>query len=354
MTIPSALLRAVLAVEVVAAVACVAGVALHALWLWRREKVDIERLRHGHAALAGVVLGREGSEHAGVAELRRLPRRVQAAVVDQLAVSVTGEEGRRVAQVATELGLVDEARRRCRSRWWWRRLRGAHELNVHGGGDDTLAVLLDDPHPAVRAQAIEWAGDAGRPDLAPRLVAALADPAALCRHVAADAILRAGASLVDALAGELGSCAGPRLADLLAVLARRPDPRYGPAALAASDDDLPAVRVAAAEVLGGVGGGDAGRALRVLLADSDAGVRAAAVDGLRRAGMEDAVPAIAPLLGDEAFAVRRAAGAALAALGPGGTLLLRHYSSAGDQDTADMARHALDVAALRRPGLPLE
>ncbi len=150
------------------------------------------------------------------------------------------------------------------------------------------------------------------------------------------------------------SCAGQRQADLLAVLARRPDPRYGPAALAAAADDLPALRAAAAELLGGVGGADAGRTLRGLLADSDAAVRVAAVDGLRRAGIEDAVPAIAPLLGDQAFAVRRAAGAALAALGPGGTLLLRHYTSAGDQYAADMARHALDVAALRRPGVTLE
>jgi HEAT repeat protein len=352
--IPEAFLQVVLAVEAVAAAACVAGVALHALWLWRRDRVDIERLLRGHAALAAVVLGEEGPASSRVADLRRLPRRVQATVVDQLAVSVTGEEGRRVARVATELGLVDRARRRCRSRWWWRRLRGAHELNVHGGGDEVLPALLADPHPAVRAQAIEWAGDAQNPDLAPRLVAALADPAALCRHTAADAILRAGASLVDVLAEELSASAGQQQADLLAVLARRPDTRYGPAAVVASAGELPALRAAAAALLGGVGGEDAGRALRGLLADSDAAVRAAAVDGLRRARIEDAVPDIAPLLGDEAHAVRRAAGAALASLGPGGTLLLRHYTASQDRYAADMARHALDVAALRRPGVVLD
>jgi hypothetical protein len=354
MTIPSSLLRVVLAVEVAAALACVAGVAIHALWLWWRDRADADRLVQGHTVLAAAVLGQDGAEHARVAELRRLPRRVQEAVVDQLAIGVTGEEGRRVEWVATQLGLVGRALRRCRSRWWWRRLRGAHELNVHGGGGETLPALLDDPHPAVRAQAIEWAGDARRPELAPRLVAALADPAALCRHTAADAILRAGASLVDALAAELSSCAGQQQADLLAVLARRPDPRYGPAALAAGDSDLPALRAAAADLLGGVGGEDAGRALRHLLADGDAAVRAAAVDGLRRARMEDAVPDIAPLLGDGAFAVRQAAGTALAALGPGGTLLLRHYTTSSDRYAADMARHALDLAALRRPGVTLD
>ncbi len=352
--IPEALLRAVLAVETALAVVCVAGVALHALWLWRRDRVDAERLPRSHAALVAAVLAEDGQEDSRVGELRRLPRRVQETVVDQLAVSLTGEEGRRLEGVAADLGLADAARRRCRSRWWWRRLRGAYKLNVHGGGDEVLPALFDDPHPAVRAQAIEWAGDARRADLAPRLVAALADPAALCRHTAADAILRAGASLVDALATELSSCAGQQQADLLAVLARRPDLRYGPAALLASAGELPALRAAAARLLGGVGGEEAGRALRRLLADPDAAVRSAAADGLGRARMEDAVPDIAPLLRDPAFDVRRAAGAALATLGPGGTLLLRHYSTDDDRYAADMARHSLDLAALRRSGVTLD
>ena len=352
--IPEAFLRAFLVVETAMAVMCLAVVALHALVLWRRDCVDAERLVRGHAALTGVVLGDEGQAHSRVAELRRLPRRVQEAVVDQLAVSVTGEEGRRVERVARDLGLVDAARRRCGSRFWWRRLRGAHELNVHGGGDETLPALLGDPHPAVRAQAIEWAGDAGDPDLAPRLVAALADPAPLCRHTAADAILRGGGVLVDALAEVLATCAGPHQADLLAVVARRPDPRYGPGALAATTADLASLRAAAAALLGGVGGDDAGRALRRLLADPDATVRAAAAEGLGRARMEDTVPDIAPLLRDPAFAVRRAAGAALATLGPGGALLLRHYSADDDRYAADMARYSLDVAALRRPGVTLD
>jgi hypothetical protein len=346
--IPESFLRAVLGVETVLALACVVVVALHALWLWRRDTADGPRRAQGHAALAAALAGEARARTDRLADLRRLPTRVQAAVVDQLAVSVTGEEGRRVAQVASSLGLVAKAQRRCRSRWWWRRLLGAHQLNTYGGGDDVLEALFDDPHPAVRAQAIEWAGDARRADLAPKLAAALADPSALCRHTAADSILRAGASLVDALHRELASTHGRQLADLLTVLARRPDPRYGPPALAAAGDDMPAVRVAAAEVLGGVGGEEAGRVLRALLTDGEETVRAAAADGLRRVDLEDAVPDLAPLLRDPAFAVRRAAGAALAALGPGGTLLLRHYSTDSDPSAADMARYSLDVAALRR------
>ena len=344
--IPRDLLLAILTVELVVAGACLTAVGVHAVWLWYKTRADAPRLAQGHTALAAAIIGQPDLDESQVAELRRLPRRVQARVVDELAVSVTGEEGRRVAHVASTLGLVASAHRRCRSRWWWRRLLGAHQLNVHGGGDDMLPGLFDDPHPAVRAQVIEWAGDAQRVDLAPRLVASLRDPAALCRNTAADSILRAGAPLVDALARELTSSTGAHQAEIMTVLSRRPDPRYGAAALDAVVGDLPALRVAAAGLLGGVGGAEAGLALRSLITDEDPEVRAAAADGLRRLQLEEAVPDLALLLRDPVFDVRRAAGAALAALGPGGILLLRYYQSGDDVFAADMARHALDVAAL--------
>jgi len=343
------LLRAVLTAEVATVLVCLAIVATHALMLWRRQRADVPRLVQARAALAAAIVDPDVYLDR-VAELRRFPRRVRRGVVEELAVSVGGEEGRRVGRVAESLGLSAAARRRCRSVWWWRRLLGAHQLNVHGGGDEILPRLFDDPHPAVRTQVIEWAGDVRREDLASRLVSSLQDPSALCRHTAADSILRAGAPLVDALARELSSRSGQEQADLMAVLARRPDPRYRQAALAAAGDDLPAVRSAAAAVLGGVGGPEAAEPLKSLLGDADAKVRAAAVDGLRRLDDQHAAPDLAPLLRDPSFAVRKAAGAALAALGPGGILLLRHYLSDGDQFAADMARYSLDIAALHTPG----
>jgi len=71
---------------------------------------------------------------------------------------------------------------------------------------------------------------------------------------------------------------------------------------------------------------------------------------LRRLGHRQAAPDLAPLLRDSSFVVRRSAGAALAGLGPGGILLLRHYLSDTDRFAADMARYSLDVAALSPPG----
>jgi CheY-like chemotaxis protein len=271
-----------------------------------------------------------------VTELRRFSRRVRRRVVEELAVSVSGEEGHCVGRVAESLGLSAAARRRCGSVWWWRRLLGAHQLNVHGGGDEILPRLFDDPHYAVRTQVIEWAGDVRREDMASRLASSLHDPSALCQHTAADSILRAGAPLVDTLVRELSSRSGQEQADLMTVLARRPDPRYREVSLAAAGDDLPAVRSAAAALLGGVGGPEAATVLQSLLGDADARVRAAAADGLRRLGDQQAAPALAPLLRDPSFAVREVAGAALAALGPGGILLLHHYLSDGDRYAAGM------------------
>ena len=346
-------LRTVLAVEVVIAVIALASVAVHALWLWRRQHADRPRLDRARAALAEALTAAPGDDGVWsdrMAELGRLHRRVQRRVVQQLAVAVTGTEGRGAGDAAEELGLVAAARRRCRSRRWWRRLLGAHELNVYGSGDDVLPRLFDDPHPAVRAQVIEWAGDTRRESLAPRLVSAMHDPAAICRNTAADSILRAGAPLVDALTREVSARSGQEQADLLAVLARRPDGRYRDVSLAAVTGDLPALRAAGAAVLGGVGGPNAAAALRVLLTDTDAAVRAAAADGLRRLEHQPAAPDIAALLRDPSFEVRRAAGTALAGLGPVGILLLRHYLDDADPFAADMARQSLDILALGATG----
>lgn len=338
------ILRSVLAVEAVAILVFLSAVAAHSLWLWRRQRADAPRLTQGHSALSAMIVGDLNEDR--MAELRGLPARVQRDVVEQLAVNVSGAEGLRVSSVALSLGLVESARRRCRSRWWWRRLLGAHQLNVFGGGDEVLPGLFDDPHPAVRAQVIEWAGDARREGLAQRLVSSLQDPSPLCRYTAADSILRAGAPLVDALARELSARDGVEQAQLLTVLAQRPDPRYRQVCLEAVADELPALRAAAAALLGGVGGAEAGGVLRSLLADSDSTVRAAAADALRRLGYKQAVADLALLLRDPSFPVRRAAGAALAALGPSGILMLRHYLSDEDPFAADMAQYSLDVAAL--------
>ena len=340
------LLRAFLTVEVAVAFVALVAVAVHALSLWRRQRADAPRLARGYAAVAAEIGADRDLDEDRIADLRRLPRRVQRRIVEDLAVSLSGRDGDRLGGVAQSLGLVAAAQRRCRSRWWWRRLLGAHQLNVYDRGAGVLVELFDDSHPAVRAQVIQWAGDARREELAGRLVSSLQDPSALCRHSAADSILRAGAAMVDTLARELSSRSGQEQADLLAVLARRPDLRYLPASLVAVADDLPAVRAAAAAVLGGVGGPEAGAALESLLVDPDAAVRAAAADGLRRLGHEGAAPSLAPLLRDSSFAVRQTAGAALASLGPGGILLLRRYASDEDRFASDMARYSLEVAAL--------
>lgn len=352
--ISSRVLVVTLGVEGVLVVAALLVIAFHALWLCRRERADRPRLLRGRTALADLV-DTSGPFDAALSEgpemkvLRRLPRRVQRAVVEQLAVSVTGEEGRRVTAVAEELGLVAAARRRCSSPWWWRRLLGAYQLNIYRPDDDTRLNLLDDRNAAVRSQAIEWAGDARRADLASRLAAALHDRSALCRYTAADSILRTGALIVDCLVSELDDRTGLEQARLMRVLARRPDPRYRDAAIAAAGDaDLPPRRAAAAGLLGAIGSPDAGDVLVGLLSDGDASVRAAAAEALRKLGYTPAAPALVPLLRDPDFTVRRAAGAALAGIGPAGTLLLRHHVDDDDCLASDMARYSLDVAALFR------
>jgi len=95
--IPRQFLRTVLAVEVVIAVIALASVAVHALWLWRRQHADRPRLDRARAALAEALTAAPGDDGVWsdrMAELGRLHRRVQRRVVQQLAVVVTGAAGR--------------------------------------------------------------------------------------------------------------------------------------------------------------------------------------------------------------------------------------------------------------------
>ena len=147
--ISSDFLRTALSVEVALIAACLAAVAGHGLWLRVRHRADAPRLVEGHRVLAAAIVEPPGAAgRSRVEELRRLPPRIRRRrVVGELAVSVIGAEGRRVGEIADSLGLVAAAARRCGSRWWWRRLLGAHQLNVYGRGDDVLPGLFDDDHP---------------------------------------------------------------------------------------------------------------------------------------------------------------------------------------------------------------
>lgn len=324
----------------------VAAILGHGAWLAWQRRADPPRLARAQQTLAALlVAGTEGP--VPVRDLPRLPQRLRRRVLTDLSRSLRGRHRERIGQLATVLGVAQQAGRFARSRRWSRRLYGAHLLTQLAVDDPILVRLLSDRHPAVRCQAILWAGDHADTLLAERLMTLLTDPSALCRHTAVDALLRAGPALPPRLAEHLANWRDPSLPTLLEIAAARPHHRYLSAALHLCGSRRSEIRMRSARLLGAVGGDAAIDRLTGLLADPDATVREAAADSLGRLRHWPAAPHVARLLRDPAWEVRRASGEALLAFGAPGRLLLRRHAQDEDRFAADMARRILHTAELR-------
>jgi len=330
---------AVLALTVVAVLG-------HGAWMAWRRRSDPPRLARAQQTLAAL-LDERPDQPVPADDLLRLPRRLRRQVLTDLSRSLRGRHRERIGQLATMLGVAGQAGRWARSRWWWRRLRGAHLLTQLAVDDPIVVRLLDDRHPAVRCQAILWAGDHADTILAERLMSLLTDSSALCRYTAVDALLRAGPALPPRLVEHLANGRDPSLPTLLEIAAARPDHRYLPAALRLSGSRRAGIRMRAARLLGTVGGDAATDRLTRLLDDTEAAVREAAAVSLGSLRHWPAASHVARLLRDPAWDVRRASGEALLAFGAPGRLLLRRHAHDEDRFAADMAQRILHTAELR-------
>jgi len=323
----------------------------HGGWLAWQRRADPPRLARARQVLAALLA--EGADAADVAAaLPRLPLRLRTRLLTDLSRNLRGAQRERLGALARAMGVTALARRWVHSRWWWRRLRGAHLLTQLADDDPVLDRLLNDPHPVVRAEATAWAATHADGPLAQRLIDVLDDESMLCRHTAADALLRAGPALAPWLAEQLDGERRARLPALLEIAAARPDPRYLPAALRLAGSARPHLRVRATRLLGALGGNAATEALTGRLADDDPAVREAAVVSLGHLRHWPAAPAVARLLRDPSWDVRRASGEALLALGAPGWLLLRRYEHDEDRFAADMAQRVLRTAELQSAGAP--
>jgi HEAT repeat protein len=229
------------------------------------------------AAGALVLLGRadawpriQGSAQAPNPEERGAALRVLGALGDRRAVPILNEALRDVqpsirAVAAAALGEL--------------RMREASQ---------SLVALLDDPIPAVRAAAAVGLGEAGSPEGVPGLKKALNDPVPAVRAAAVDGLLRLGVPYRD-VAGTVRDLIGHtdpgiRAASAKAVLhSRRNDAEEARTVLVQLlSDPLPRPRVAAARVLGRMGGKPALDALQKALHDSDNAVRSTAGGAIGR------------------------------------------------------------------------
>jgi len=336
------LLRWALVVIGTAAAAALLAIFGHGAWMSWYERRAAPRLERGRIALAAIGV-RPRVDRADVALLRALSPRLQVRLFGELAPSLGGSQRRHLSALADEVGLTAGAERLCRSRRWWRRLRGVRLLTALGGGEQVVPALFADPHPAVRAEAAEWAGQHPTPEVIGRLVALLATPGTVGSWVVRDSLLRIGPAVVGPLAGYLETHVGERALPALEVAAGLADPRFSAAARLLCRDPLPAVRARAATLAGAIGGEELVATLEGLLADPDAAVRASAAAAVGRLGHWPATARLARMLRDPAWVVRSQSALAMRRLGSPGVLLLRRALDDPDRFAADIARQVLDM-----------
>lgn len=287
----------------------------------------------------------ENRRHRLVDRLSRLSRAEKEAVFVPIAARLSPDACAPLSAIADEIGLLDLADRWCASRRWWMRLRGARLSSALCSTGPVMLRLMNDPHPAVRAEAAAWAARNGTPDVVARLLEMIDDSDAFSRFAVQDALVRLGNQAVEPLASFLERRSGPQIEPAIRVAATIPHPLFLEAAIRHAESERPAVRAWAMRLLGSIGGPEVARQLANHLDDASAEVRSAAVRALGRIGQWTRAPELAARMRDTSWDVRRSAGLALRELGSPGILMLRRMTEDENRFAADMALQVLDLPA---------
>ena len=336
------LLNVVMLVEIALLMLGVGFFFAHGLWLFLSNRRLLRLSKSARESVARLIT----SGYVNVEEiqaLRQLPNNVQVIAFLEISRNLSGSQKERLGFVAQQVGVVDRARKLCESKRWTHRLRGTRILSRLDVPDPMVHKMLADPHPAVRAQAAEWAAAQPSVPVISAMLTLLADPATQARFAVQNALLRMGGLVAGPLSTFLENHSGRAAEAGLRVAESLAEPSFGPSALRHSRAEDVGVRVAAANLLGAVADAPAAERLMQLLGDDESRVRAAAAHGLGRMQHWQAGSLLAERLRDSAWRVRRAAGLALRSIGAPGSLFLRRALKGDDRFAADMAQQVLDL-----------
>jgi hypothetical protein len=337
-------IRVVMLAEVGLLVFAVALFFLHGVWLHFTER-RLQRLSKAARDSVAVLITRGTINVEELQTLAAQPPDVQVMAFLEISRNVTGTGKERLRFIAEKAGAIDRARKLCEESRWTRRLRGARILSRLDVPDPLVRKLLADPHPAVRAQAAEWAAAQPSQEVISAMLVLLADPATQARFAVQNALLRMGGVIAGPLAAFLETHTGRAAEAGLRVAESVAEPSFVSAALRLSQTDDTGIRVAAARLLGAIAGEAAALRLTEMLKDGESRVRAAAAHSLGRMQHWQAGSALFDAMRDSAWRVRREAGLSLRALGAPGTLFLRRALKSDDRFAADMAQQVLDLPA---------
>ncbi|MDQ8154293.1 MAG: HEAT repeat domain-containing protein [Gemmatimonadota bacterium] len=336
----------VLAVIAVAQVIFV--ILLTGFVIFRRERVlrRMKRVHAGRARLATPLahwLVGSGSVHRVADGLRDLPRDAALAFASELHDTRVPRELR--ADFGDALRGAPWATRAIAGAisWrWWRRLDAARALGIVGtlADGETLRLLLEDDHPAVRLAAMQALSAVDHPDLV-RVAVARYPQETLAVRLFISSTLRTVWRLAEAPLCACLLAPDSEPADLAAWLAlaeslNLPSLRLPITALALHPD--PEVRAAVARALRRYPHADSVEAVRLLLDDRQDFVRAAGAQALGVLRAAEAQGQLEHGLSDSAWWVRFRSALALALLGEAGRASLRRARQSPDRFAREMAQ----------------
>jgi HEAT repeat protein len=233
-----------------------------------------------------------------------------------------------VRVIAQDMSILQLADRYLRSRLWWRRARALQVFGLIQAGDHSAQIVaaLDDPHPDVRAAALDALMDLRDPATVPAIVVRVHDTS--LHRGRRGAALKAFGSRCEPFLLELAETDPANRLNCTHALAICGTHRSRPVLCRWTSDPRVEVRAAAFEALAYVGlDDDAARVAVEGLESPDSQVRAMAAYALRGwQGPGDAAAHLATHL-DDTWAVAIRAARTLQSMGPDGFAELQARAS---------------------------
>ncbi|MEZ5341893.1 MAG: HEAT repeat domain-containing protein [Acidimicrobiales bacterium] len=273
-----------------------------------------------------------------------LPRRTLLSLIQTLAVDLDGQARNRLQNLVAASGLQRFVRRRAKSRRWRMRVQAAqlNYLVIHPDFDRRL--LLHDPHPLVRARAVEALTEVQAAEVVEDLVGLLTDESLAVRIAAQRGLVNAGSASIPVLLHHLEFsvesplAARARWPPVCPIAADVGDRRFTLRSRPDGSGRWPSRAL-------GSGIGDEGiPMLHRLIDDHEPDVRAKAIGALGHLGSQTSVALIGESLARSLVHIRRASGLALDALSARASdAAPAHLRNPKPIRARDMARQMLDA-----------
>jgi HEAT repeat protein len=301
------------------ALALIAVGVMYSLLLWARRVHAVHRERAYAEArerlepLAHALLDGEPSGTTARRDEQALTQ-----ILADLAPSLTGESRDAIADHFEASGAVARTSRRLADPRAHRRAEHAALLGdmCSSLAEVPLLQALNDRDPDVRLAAARSLGRLRPRTAAGPLLFALVQ-GLVPRAVAANALLSIGAAALPGIRHLLDDDQPAARANAVELLGRLGNPRDSESLRRRLGDDAPLVRRRACEALARLGADDAGDALEELLSDDVADVRISAAAALGAVGDERSAPTLLRLVQHDCVEVAEVAARALASVAPG-------------------------------------